>query len=73
MNAERPAPHRLPSRGSGYGTTKRGVARRAHVPLAVPLPGRWQLPDVADVRACRQAQPLAAACALAAISNSMYL
>jgi len=41
-------------RRSGYGTTKRGVARRAHVPLAVPLSGRRtvdkKLPEVADER-----------------------
>ena len=36
---------RLTVGGSGYGTTKRGVARRAHVPLAVGSPGTLAVSD----------------------------
>src|SRR5665647_1703459 len=34
LSSAEPTPY-SPDGGSGYGTTKRGVARRAHVPLAV--------------------------------------
>jgi hypothetical protein len=45
VTLDRRAETSMPGYRSGYGTIKRGFARRAHVPLAVPPPGRWE-PDM---------------------------
>jgi hypothetical protein len=42
--------------GSGYGTTKRGVARQAHVALAVAFTGRWTV-DKMRLGLCRCESP----------------